>query len=306
MPSKCWVVGSAILDTVYSAPRLPQPGESVLATRSEKFLGGKGVNQAIAAARSGASTELFVALGNDSAASSFSELFTHELNLNPNVTTVHHHPTGQASITIDPEGRNQITVFPGANMHLPSREIKECNSQPGDYILCQNEVPDDCLLAAAHAAKLIYNPAPYRSVPSEVLAHCFAITPNETEAAALTGIFPDTDKNLLLCANHLMSLGIQNVIITLGDQGAFFTNCKEQHFFDAKKVKAVDTTAAGDVFNGALIAQLTLGLSITNSIQYATAAATISVTRHGAVPSIPHQKEIEQFLQNGELPIKSF
>lgn len=306
MSNRCWVVGSAILDTVYSVPHLPQPGESVLAAQVQQFLGGKGVNQAIAAARSGVSTELIVAFGKDAAAEHFEELFRSEPNLKPQIFSVPDHPTGQASITIDPTGRNQITVFPGANMHLSSSAIDQCEFSSGDFILCQNEVSDECLVAASRAKNLIYNPAPYRPFPTEILNRCFAITPNETEAAALTGVIPDTDKNLQLCANHLLQLGVQNVIITLGDRGAFFTNGIEQHFFTAKNVEAVDTTAAGDVFNGALIAQLTFGMSITNSIQYAVAAATISVTRRGAVPSIPNRKEIEQFLQNWELPAKSF
>ncbi len=306
MSNRCWVIGSAILDTVYSVPHLPLPGESVLATQVQQFLGGKGVNQAIAAARSGVQTELIAALGEDAAAEQFTQLFMSEPNLNSRICGNTEHPTGQASITIDPTGRNQITVFPGANMHLPATEIEKCDLKPSDYILCQNEVPDDCLIAASRAGNLIYNPAPYRPFPTEVLIGCFAITPNETEAAALTGIIPDTDKNLLLCANHLLQLGVLNVIITLGDRGAFFTNGKEQHFFAAKSVEAVDTTAAGDVFNGAFIARLTIGDSILQAVQYAVAAATISVTRHGAVPSIPHRKEIEQFLQNWELPAQAF
>lgn len=300
MTKSCRVIGSAILDTVYSVPRLPQTGESVLATQVQQFLGGKGVNQAIAAARSGAPTELLVTLGTDPGAARFKELFASEPNLSAKISTVPDHPTGQASISIDPSGRNQITVFPGANMHLPAHEIASCDDNPSDFILCQNEVPDDCLQAASRAGNLIYNPAPYRPFPTEILKGCFAITPNETEASALTGIIPDTKKNLLLCANHLLNLGIQNVIITLGDRGAFFTNGKEQHFFAAKQVIAVDTTAAGDVFNGALIAQLTLESNLLDAIRFAVAAATISVTRRGAVPSIPIKKEVDLFLHNWE------
>lgn len=296
MSSRCWVIGSAVLDTVYSVDRLPKPGESVLAKKVDQFIGGKGVNQAVAAGRSDAETHIIASLGFDEAGDRFKKVFIEE-NLGTNrVFQTHDAPTGQAAITLDPNGLNQITILPGSNMHLPLSLVEEAPIAEYDYTLCQFEVPDDVIIAASKRGKFILNPAPYRPFPKEVLQNCFAITPNETEAAALTGIAPTSDKACQMVCNKLMEMGAQNVILTLGENGAFWQSKTDCRRFSAPKVKAVDTTGAGDVFNGALIARLSLGDTFIQAIPYAIGAASLSVTKAGAVPSIPNKKEIENFL----------
>ncbi|MFM9873537.1 MAG: ribokinase [Fimbriimonadaceae bacterium] len=296
MSSRCWVIGSAVLDTVYSVDRLPQPGESVLAHKVEQFLGGKGVNQAIACVRSDAETRIICQLGSDHSHLGFMSLFERENLITNKVFLTNKDTTGHAAITIDAVGNNQISVYPGANMLLPAKKIDQSKIEKSDFTLCQFEVPDDVIIAASKRGNFILNPAPYREFPREVLQSCFAITPNETEAAALTRIHPDTDSNLEKCADKLLESGVQNVIITLGERGAFFKNVETSKHYPAPKVKAIDTTAAGDVFNGALIARLSLGDTFDKAIPYAIAAASISVTKPGAVPSIPNKQKVIKFL----------
>jgi ribokinase len=296
MPSRCWVIGSAVLDTVYSVDRLPTPGESVLANKVEQFIGGKGVNQAVACGRSGAETHIIACLGFDDAGTKFLETFIQE-NLGTNrIFQTHEAPTGQAAITLAANGKNQITVFPGSNMHLPVSLVEQAPINEEDFTICQFEVPDDVIIAASKRGKFILNPAPYRSFPRDVLKNCLAITPNETEATALTGIIPDTARNIILCAKKLLALGPQNAIITLGERGAYYRNRHISKFYVARKIEPVDSTGAGDVFNGALIARLSLGDSFDQAIPYAVAAATLSVTIPGAVPSIPKKCEILKFM----------
>ena len=296
MSSRCWVIGSAVLDTVYSVDRLPQPGESVLANKVEQFIGGKGVNQAVACARSGAETHIIACLGFDDAGSKFLETFVQESLGTNRIFQTHDAPTGQAAITLGPNGLNQITILPGSNMHLPVLLVEQAPINDEDFTICQFEVPDDVIIATSKRGKFILNPAPYRDFPREVLQNCFAITPNETEAAALTGISPTSDKACQMVCYRLMELGAQNVVITLGEHGAFFQGPKACKRYPAPLVKAVDTTGAGDVFNGALIARLSLGDTLDQAIPYAVGAATLSVTKPGAVPSIPKKHEIQKFL----------
>lgn len=297
MSSRCWVIGSAVLDTVYSVDRLPQPGENVIASKVEQFLGGKGVNQAIACSRSDAETSILLCLGlNDNIGDKFVELLETENLSAPGVIFTDAVATGQASVTIAPNGMNTIAIFPGSNMHLPASLITQSPIKEDDYVLCQFEVPNDVIIAASQRGKFILNPAPFRPFPEEILKNCFAITPNETEAKTLTGISPTSDKACQMCCNQLIERGVTHVILTLGENGVFYQGPKACQRFPAPKVDAVDTTAAGDVFNGALIARLSLGDTFEQAIPYSVAAASLSVTKAGAVPSIPRKQKIENFM----------
>ncbi len=296
MSSRCWVIGSAVLDTVYTVDRLPKPGENVLASKVEQFLGGKGINQAIACSRSNAITTVIACLGeNDNIGHRFVRLLEEE-KLAARIHLTAEAMTGQASVTISPDGTNTIAICPGSNMLLPIDIVESAPVEDNDFMLCQFEVPDEVIIAASKRGRFILNPAPYRPFPEQVLENCFAITPNETEAAALTGIVPGNDKSCQMVCNKLMEMGAKNVILTLGENGVFYQGHKACQRFPAPKVQAVDTTGAGDVFNGALIARLSLGDTFEQAIPYAVAAASISVTIAGAVPSIPTAQKINKFL----------
>jgi ribokinase len=300
---KCWVIGSAVVDHVYSVPRLPQSGESVLATSVARFLGGKGVNQAIAAARSGAEVAVIGCLGQDAAGDEFLALLQAEGIDTTLISRSNNSPTGSASISIDPSGRNQITVHPGANMDLHANLVRQANIHQEDFVLCQLEVPDQVVIAASERGRFFLNPAPYREFPQSILRRCLAVTPNETEAKALTGFDPRSDPER--CAAALLELGTQTVILTLGDQGALMFDGKTWISTLAPRVDAVDTTAAGDVLNGALIARLAIGDDFPNALNYAVHAATVSVTRFGAIPSIPTNEQVKTFFRNPEPVIEN-
>lgn len=296
MASRCWVVGSAVLDNVLATPRLPKPGESVFAESFNQYLGGKGVNQAVACARQGAKTEVFACLGKDPAGDRFFELFESEGLGLEGVVRDAGAPTGQAAITLAHGGLNQIVVYPGANMALPAQAIHNADIQESDVVLCQFEVPDEVIEAASRRGRFVLNPAPYREFPSDALARCFALTPNETEAESLTGIATDTDQGLERCARALLSMGVLNVVITLGARGVYLVGASGHRLYPAPRVEAVDTTAAGDVFNGALAARLSLGDPLDQAIPYAVVAASLSVTKSGAVPSIPDALAVQSFI----------
>ncbi|MBL8068093.1 MAG: ribokinase [Armatimonadetes bacterium] len=297
MDSRCWIVGSAVLDNVLAVDRLPKAGESVLARSFDQFLGGKGVNQAVACARHGAATEIFACLGHDPAGDRFAGLFEAEGLGMEGVLRADGLPTGQAAIALTPNGMNQIIVYPGSNMALPALAIENAPIAPNDYVLCQLEVPDEVVLAASARGRFVFNPAPYRAFPKEVLPRCFALTPNESEAESITGHSPSTEEGLQRCADSLLESGVANVVVTLGERGVFFKNASVSRHFQAPAVDAVDTTAAGDVFNGAMIARLSLGDDIESAVAYAVDAASLSVTRAGAVPSIPDSQQTAAFIQ---------
>lgn len=296
MDSRCWVVGSAVLDNVLSVDRLPKAGESILARSFGQYLGGKGVNQAVACARQGAATEIFACLGQDAPGDRFAELFEAEGLGMEGVLRADALPTGQAAIALTPDGMNQIIVYPGSNMSLPALAVENAPIAPNDYVLCQLEVPDEVVLAASERGRFVLNPAPYRAFPIEILPRCFAVTPNESEVESITRHSPSTEAGLQRCADSLLESGVANVVVTLGERGVFLKNESISRHFPAPAVDAVDTTAAGDVFNGAMIARLSLGDDIESAVAYAVDAASLSVTRPGAVPSIPDSRQTAAFI----------
>lgn len=300
MSARCWVITSSVLDNVYKVPRLPQPGESVLVSSIEKFFGGKGTNQAIACARSGAVTFALGCVGEDEAGDEFIALMKQEgINIS-GMRQSKISPTGQAAISVQPNGLNQISVYVGANMDLSVSQIEDADINPDDYILCQLEVPLAVVHAASQKAKFILNPAPHSEISDELISKCFAITPNETEAKALTGILPVDENSMSDTSDFLLTRGAQNVLLTLGDRGVYWKSNSESGFFPAPLVRAVDTTGAGDVFNGCLLARLAHGGDFPSAIEYSVAAASLSVTRPGAVPSIPTDGETRRFLAEGQ------
>ncbi len=296
--NKIFVIGSANTDMVVKTDKLPLPGETLLGGSFFINAGGKGANQAVAAARLGGHVTLVAKLGKDLFGKETMEGLKKE-NINTEyVFTDENAPTGTACIIVNAEGENYIVVAPGANANLLPADIEKVNDISGaEIILVQLEIPMATIeyiakLAKAHHQKLIINPAPARTLSNELLAGLFLITPNETEASFLTGISVTDEATASKAAAVLLNQGVQNVIITLGRQGACFQNREAKFLIEAPVVRAVDTTAAGDTFSGALAVALTEGMEWEKAIQFAVQAASISVTRMGAQASVPYRKEI--------------
>jgi len=296
--TKIFVIGSANTDMVIKTDQLPKPGETKLGGHFFMNAGGKGANQAVAAARLGGNVTLIAKLGNDI----FGKQTIAALN-SENIQTGYifiddQSPSGTALIMVNEEGENCIAVAPGANANLLPPDIDKVKKfGEAAIILVQLEIPLQTITYIAKTAKsnrqkLIINPAPAQKLGNDLLDGLYLITPNETETHVLTGINVWDQKTASEAAASFLSRGVENVIITMGNQGAYFQNNDFKIMIPAPKVKAMDTTAAGDVFSGALTVALTEMMDWEKAIRFAVQAASISVTRMGAQSSIPYRKEI--------------
>ena len=293
------VIGSANTDMVVKTSRFPEPGETIIGGDFFMFPGGKGANQAVAAARLGGKVSFIAKVGDDVFGRQSKEGFLNEQINIDHLITDPHHPSGVALITVNAEGENEIVVASGANAHLTKDDIDQTDTviASANIIITQLEIPIETVehlikLSKNLDKKLILNPAPAQTVKDESLKGLYCITPNQTEAEILTGIKVDSADQAVAAANHLLEKGVQHVIITMGDQGSLYKSNSEQFFIKAQSVKSIDTTAAGDVYNGALSTGLSSGKSWREAIIFATKAAAISVTRMGAQASAPLLKEI--------------
>jgi len=300
---KLVVVGSSNMDLVISLPRIPAIGETVLGGKSSMVFGGKGANQAVASIRSGGDIAFITKVGNDLFGENMKNHFKREGFRTDLILTDANEPTGIAQIFVSEKGENSIAVAPGANMKLMPKDIEPFTDliKNSKVVLLQLETPLETVeyiadIAYRNKVKLILNPAPAQKLSENLLKKVWLITPNETEASLLTGIEVKDASSAEKAAEHLLKMGIKNVIITLGENGSLLCNEKGSEQFKAFKAKAVDTTAAGDVFNGTLAVAITNEESLQEAINFAAAAAAISVTREGAQPSIPTRTEIESFL----------
>jgi ribokinase len=300
---KIIVIGSSNTDMVVKAAKLPLPGETLLGGTFFMNAGGKGANQAVAAARLGGNVTLVTKVGNDI----FGKLTIEGLqkeNINTDYVFVDDTaPSGTALIMVNDEGENCIVVAPGANAKLLPADIEEIkNIAEAEIILMQLEIPMETIIAVAKIAKsnnqkVIINPAPAQKLDDELLSGLFLITPNETEASLLTGITVVDEATASHAAVIFLNKGVQNVIITLGKRGAYFQNENLKLKINAPLVQAMDTTAAGDTFSGALTVAINesvdpIAIGWEKAIQFAVAAASISVTRLGAQASVPYRGEI--------------
>jgi len=296
---KIVVVGSANTDMVVKAATLPLPGETLLGGTFFMNAGGKGANQAVAAARLGGNVTLIAKVGNDIFGKQTIEGLQKENIDTDFIFTDDTAPSGIALIMVNEEGENCIVVAPGANANLLPADIETVNAiNEAAIILMQLEIPLATIEAVAIMAKatnqqVIINPAPAQGLSDELLNGLFLITPNETEATLLTGVTVTDQATASKAADIFLSKGVQNVIITLGKQGAYFKNRNEQFKVAAPVVQAKDTTAAGDTFSGALTVALTENMDWQQAIQFAVTAASISVTRLGAQASVPFRSEID-------------
>jgi ribokinase len=302
--AKVVVVGSTNTDMTVRVPRIPAPGETVLGRDFLISAGGKGANQAVAAARAGGKVVFVTALGADEFGQRAAENFAREgidVDLIRRVPRV---PSGVALIFVDETGENSIAVAPGANAELRPQAVEPLGRllESSDVILLQLETPLATVeaavrVAAMRHARVILNPAPAQALPDSFLESVTMLTPNQREAEQLTGVASSGEEWLMRAAGILHRRGVRDVLITLGARGVFASRDGAGSLVPAFRVEAVDTTAAGDVFNGALAVALVDGRSAHDAIRFASAAAAISVTRVGAQASAPSRMEIEAFLR---------
>ena len=299
--NKIVVIGSSNTDMVVRSEHLPRPGESVLGGGFLMAGGGKGANQAVAVARMGHRVIFSAAVGNDMFADAAIAAYQ-RFGIDTTYIVRKQTPSGIALIMVDSAGQNSISVALGANNALTIEDVMPALEQieSGDIVLLQLEIPmdtvDACVaVAAAKGARVVLNPAPAAVVCQSTLSKLYLITPNQTEAQTLTGIEVTDETSAERAAKALVSLGVERVVITMGSDGAYLYEDGKGLLIPACKVSAVDTTAAGDVYNGALCAALAEGLTLQDSLRFATKASAISVTRVGAQPSVPTREEVDNF-----------
>ncbi len=301
--NKLVVLGSVNADHVLQVPSFPRPGETLHGRNYQVIPGGKGANQAVAAARLKADTGFIACVGDDAFGINIRENFKMDnidigaVKMQPNC------PTGIAMIQVSDSGENSICISAEANAKLTAEAIESDleRIRQADYLLMQLETPLCGIEKAAQVAKqaqttVILNPAPAKTLSDELLSCIDVITPNETEAEVLTGIEVTDDVTAQEAANVLHSKGIDTVLITLGAKGVWLSVAGIGELIAGFRVKATDTTAAGDTFNGALVTGLLEQLPLKSAIKFAHAAAAISVTRFGAQTSIPSREEVDAFL----------
>ena len=300
---KIVVVGSINTDMIVKVPRIPKTGETILGGKFSTAAGGKGANQAVAAARAGGNVTFIARVGNDMFGKQALEDFESN-NINAKyIKTDNAEPSGVALIFVDEKGENSIAVASGANARLSHRDVTEAEEviKSADILLMQLETPMESVKRAAKIAKeagvkVILNPAPACPLDNTLLSTLYVITPNESEAELLTDIsvtdFPSAEKAAFI----LLDRGVEVAIITMGIKGALIKTRELTKIVPGFKVNAVDSTAAGDVFNGSLVVAMAEGKTLEETVQFANAAAALSVTKLGAQPSAPKRVEIERML----------
>ena len=298
--NKVTIVGSLNVDTTLRIKRMPLPGETLAAEGKSSAAGGKGANQAVSAARSGAQTAFIGEVGKDNSG----QMMLDEMKANGiDVAGIRENDqvgTGTASILLDENGQNSILIYGGANQQLSPTDVEAAKDKitAADFVVAQFETPQAATLRAFQLAKAngvttILNPAPAQKIDPEVLKLTDLIIPNETESAELTGVIITDETSMLISAAKFAQMGVRNLIITVGAKGAFYCTQDGYSFIPAFKVNAVDTTAAGDTFIGALSSQLKPDMSnIEKALVYAQRASSLAVQKMGALPSIPTREQI--------------
>jgi ribokinase len=309
MSASIVVVGSLNADLVVRVPRFPRPGETLAGRDFARFPGGKGANQAYAAARLGGTSAMVGQVGGDDHGA---WLTAHLAAGGVDTTYVLRDgeaPTGVAIITLDAAGQNQIVLVPGANGTFTPDRLSTVESvlAGARVLLLQLEIPLDTVAAAARTARaagalVILDPAPARDLPDGLLALADYVTPNETELSVLTGGGDVRDAgDVRRRASQLRTRGCARVLVKLGARGAALIESQREEWWPAREVPVVDTTAAGDAFNGAFAVALATGAPSDEAGRFATAAAALAVTRAGAQPAMPSRSEVERFLGGGSV-----
>ena len=301
MSKKIVVVGSSNTDMIIKVPHVPVPGETIIGGTFSIAAGGKGANQAVAAARAGGDVTFVARVGDDMFGEQAKEGFVKD-NINvDHVLSDKGAPSGVALIFVGEDGENSIAVASGANANLSPSDVEAAGDaiSSADILIMQLETPLDTVQKAASIAsgsgvKVILNPAPAQPLSDDILKHVSILTPNESEAEILTGIKVQMEDDA--AADALIAKGIETVIVTMGAKGAFVVTADSKELVAGFSVEAVDATAAGDTFNGALAVALAEGKALKAAVSFANAAAALSVTKLGAQPSAPTREEIDKFL----------
>lgn len=304
MSSHLLVVGSLNMDLVVTARRLPHIGETILGESFTTYPGGKGANQAVAAARLGIEVKLLGCAGTDT----FGRLLMDNLRQNRVcVDLVRQIPgmsTGTALITVDAEGKNTIVVIPGANGRFTPAQVMadEAEFTDADLLIVQMEIPLDTLesaiaLAKSHRVPVLFNPAPAGEIPDEIFNGIDYLVPNETELSLLTGLPTDSISEIRVAAGRMLAKGTRRVILTRGDQGVYYCDTATEIIQAAYTVPVVDTTAAGDAFIGGFASAILRNEDIPTALRTGSAAGALAATRAGAQTSLPTLQELKEFLK---------
>lgn len=298
---KIVVLGSVNADHVLDVQSFPTPGETKVGSNYRVVAGGKGANQAVACARLGGAMQFIACVGDDTEGHGTIASLARDGMDTSNIEVIKNGRTGVALIFVNREGENCIGISAEANAELTPEKVQQNQAliANADYLLMQLEVPVESVTLAAEIARksqtqVILNPAPaLKSFPDKLLHYIDMITPNQTEAEILTGVCVNSEEDAERAAALLHEHGIKVVIITMGSSGAYVSGPSGKRMISGRAVKVLDTTAAGDTFNGALVVALAQGRELDDAVNFANAAAAISVTKAGAQPSIPWRYEIE-------------
>lgn len=310
MSSHVTVFGSFVVDLMGRTPHLPLPGETVKGTFFRQGAGGKGFNQAIAAKKTGADITIITKLGKDMMADIALNAMKDVGMSGDALLYSEDVPTGVALITVDENtSQNEIVVIPGACGTITPQEIDARKDiiSGSEYLLLQLEVNQDANdivagFAKESSVKVIVNTAPYQPVSDGFLSGVYLVTPNETEAEALTGVHVEDIADARRAAGYFFEKSVQNVIITLGQKGVYVNSKDREELIPAYKVDAIDTTGAGDAFNGGLLTALAEGKDLFEASRFANAVAALSVQRIGTTPSMPTRAEVDEFIRS-HMPI---
>lgn len=294
------IVGSLNMDIVVEMNKMPELGETVMGKHLSYIPGGKGANQACAAGKLGGHVTMLGCVGNDNFGTRQIQLLKESHVCMEYVGVREEEPTGTAVIYVDGTGANSIVVIPGANACCDIQYLKEHDElfQNCSYAMFQMEIPKEAVYYGIARAKelgktTILNPAPApEALPEEIWDKIDFFTPNETELAKLSGLKEMDERSIRRGARKILAKGVKQVLVTMGSKGVLWVNDKTEQIFPARKVEAVDTTAAGDCFNGAFVTALQQGYSIEDAITFANLASSIVVTRKGAQSSIPERDEV--------------
>lgn len=301
------VIGSLNMDLVTFTERMPRAGETIIGKSYQQVAGGKGANQADAIAKLGADVLLIGCIGGDVMGRQLIQSLEMDGVNVKHVTQLKNHTTGVAAITVNGRGENSIVVIPGANFELSKVQIDSASTdiEKSSIVVAQLEVPVDTVIHAFHLAKekgkmTILNPAPAMILPDSLLAYIDILVPNETELEILSGLTIHNDEDLLRSARMLNGKGVKHLIVTRGEKGCIHIHKNTINTYSAYSVQAIDTTAAGDSFIGALSVALQEGRRIEEAISFAMAVGALTVTKKGAQSSLPCRADVDAFIKSNE------